>query len=64
MVEYTEGRYDMILGRELPIVLVLHIKFSENVIIDGSVPYEGWFLPMFDKSNYEFKYLTDKTVKP
>ena len=62
--KYTNGRYDIILGRYLLTALGLDIKFSENVIIGGEGPYEGCSEPMVDVSNYAFKYITDKTVKP
>ena len=39
--KYTNGRYGMILGRDLLTALGLDLKFSENVIIDGEVTYEG-----------------------
>ena len=54
----------MILGRDLLIALILDLKFSENVIIYGEGPYEGCFAHMVNVSNYEFKFMTDKTVKP
>ena len=31
----------MIQGRDLPIMMVIDIKFSEHIIIGGSGPYEG-----------------------
>ena len=33
--ESTNGRYNMILGRDLLTALGLYLKFSENVIIGG-----------------------------
>ena len=39
--ESTNGRYDMILGRDLLTALVMDLKFSDNVIIDGEVQYKG-----------------------
>ena len=62
--EYTKGRYNIILGRDLLIALVLDLKFSENFIIGGEGTYEGCLSPMVDVSNYEFIYIIDKTVKP
>ena len=38
----TNGRYDMILGRELLTALGLDLKFYNNVIIGGEGPYEGY----------------------
>ena len=37
--KYTNGRYNMILGRDLLTALVLDIKFSYNVIIGVEGPY-------------------------
>ena len=62
--ESTNGIYDMILGRDLITSLGLGLKFFDNVIIGGEGPYEGCSSPMVDVNNYEFKYITDKTVKP
>ena len=61
--EYTNGRYNMILGRDLLTALGLDFKFSDNVIICREGPYEGCLSPMADVRNYGFKYITDKTVK-
>ena len=63
MVESTNNIYDMILGRDLLIALVLDIKFSENVMIGSEGPYEGCFVTMVDVINYEFTSITDKTVR-
>ena len=41
MDESTNGRYDMILGRDLLTAVVMDLKFSDNVIIDGEVQYKG-----------------------
>ena len=56
----TNGRYDMILGRYLLTTPGLDLKFSENLIIVGEVPYEGCLAPMTYLSNYDFKSLTKK----
>ena len=53
----------MILGRDLLTALGLDLKFSEDFIIDGEGPYKGCLSPMVDVSNYDFKSITDKTVK-
>ena len=37
----AKSRYDVILGRDIIIELVLDLKFSKHVIICGDVPYEG-----------------------
>ena len=64
MDESTNGRYDMILGRELLTALGLYLKFYENFIIGREGLYEGCSAPMFDVINYGFTSITDKTVKP
>ena len=55
--ESVNGRYDMILGKDLINSLVLDLKLSENVIICGEGPCEGYLAPMFDASNYNFTYI-------
>ena len=62
--EPAEGRYDMILGRDVLTSLGLDVKVSECVIIGIYGPYEKCLLPMVDISNYEFKSPTDKIFKP
>ena len=54
----TNGRLDMIQGRDLLTALVMDIKYYENIVIYGEVPYEGCSSPMVDVSNYDFKPLT------
>ena len=54
----------MILGRDLLTALGTDLKLSENVIIGGEGPYKGCSSPMVDVSNYNFKSITEKTVKP
>ena len=54
----------MILGRDLLTTLGLDLKFSENVIIGGEGPYKWFSSNVVDISNYDFKSITDKTVKP
>ena len=49
--ESTNGRYDMILGRELLTALRLDLKFDEKVIIGAERPYEGFLSPMVDVIN-------------
>ena len=62
--ESTNGRYDMVLGKDLLTTLVLDVKFSDNVKIGSEVTYEGCSAPMVDVTNYNFTFITDKTVKP
>ena len=54
----------MILGRDILNALGLDLRFSENIIIGGDRPYKGCSAPMVDLSNYKFKSLTKKIVKP
>ena len=49
--ESTNGRYDMIPGRDLLTALVLDLKFSENVIRGGEGPYKGCSEPIVDVNN-------------
>ena len=60
----TNGRYDIILGIYLLNALGLDLKFSENIVIGIEVTYEGCSALMVDVSNYNFKPLTEKIVKP
>ena len=62
--ESTNGTYNMILGRDLRTALELDLKFSEKAIIGREGPYKGCSTPMVDVSNYDFRSITDKTVKP
>ena len=56
--ESTKGRYGMILGIDLLIILVLDIDFYDNFIIGIEGPYEGYLEPMVDLSNYNFIPIT------
>ena len=40
--EFTNGRYNMILGRYLLNALGMDLKFSKNVIYGEEGPYERW----------------------
>ena len=64
MDETTNDRYGIILGRDLLTAMVLDLKFYDKFIIGDDIPYEGCSVPMVDASNYKFKSVTDKTVKP
>ena len=46
--EYDEGRYDMVLGRDILTELGLKLKFSEHVIEAGDGPLKGPTTPMVD----------------
>ena len=63
MDESNNGRYDIILCRDLPNALGLDIKFSDNVIIGGDWLYSGCSSHMIYVKKYYFKSLTDKIVK-
>ena len=63
MDESTEGRYDMILVRNLLTVPGLDMHFSEHVVIGGLGPHEYFSSPMVDINQYKIKYLTDTIVK-
>ena len=52
MDEYSNGRYEMILGRGLLTSLGMDLKFSDNLVIGSNVQYEGCSAPMVDVSNY------------
>ena len=60
----TKSRYDMILGRDLLTALGLDLKFSENIILGGDIPFKGCSVSMVDFITYDFKPLTDNKVKP
>ena len=51
----TSNGYDMILGRDLLTALLLYLKFSENIILGGSVSFKGFSVHMLDVSTYELK---------
>ena len=59
----TNGRYDTILGRDILTALRLDLKFSDNVIIGKEVLYEGFYAPVVEVINYNFKYIIYITVK-
>ena len=47
----TNGRYDMILGRDLITALGLDLNFSKIVKLGGEGPHEGCSAPMVDVRN-------------
>ena len=57
----TNRRYDVILGRDLLIALLLDLNFSINIIIGDEGKYEGCLAPMVYLSNYDFKSSTKKS---
>ena len=60
--ESNNGRYDMIIGKDLLTALGLDLKFYDSVIIGVEGPYKGCLSPMVDISNYDFKSITDTTI--
>ena len=48
-------RYDMILGRDILLALVLNIKFSEHLIKEDDGTLEGSTDPMLDMGTYKLK---------
>ena len=57
MDDYTQGRYDMILGKYISTELGLNWKYSNHVIeADDGLPKEST-TPVVDLGMYEFKYL-------
>ena len=62
--EPTNGRYGMILGRDLLTALGMDLKFSDTSIICGEGPHEGCFALMVELSNNNVTSIADKTVKP
>ena len=51
MGDSTRGRYDIILGRDLPTSLGLCLKLSNRFIVGGKGLYEGCLAPMVDVLN-------------
>ena len=60
--ESTNGRYYMILAKDLLTALGLDLKFSDNVIIGGKGPYEDCSAPMVEVINYGVTYITYKQL--
>ena len=57
MDDSPKGRYDLILGRDILIELLLNITSSEDVIEVDDRYFKGSTTPMVDLSKYIFKYL-------
>ena len=62
--EFTNGKHNMILGRDILTAQGLDLEFSENIIIGGKGPYKICSVLMVDLSNHDFTSITYKTVKP
>ena len=59
----NEGRYVMILARDLLAMLGLDIIFYKHVIIGIILPYEGCSTTMVVINNHYFNSLTGKTIE-
>ena len=55
--ESTEGRHDMIIGRDLLNTLGINIKLSYNTIDYGKGTYQGCTTTMADLNNYDFNFI-------
>ena len=64
MDDSAKGRYDIILGQNKLIELVLNLKFSEHVIEVGDGPFNGSTTPMVDLGTYTFKDLNTGESTP
>ena len=62
--EYTKGRYDIILGRDILNFLVLNLKWSNHVIEADGGPFKKSTAPIFDLGTYEFKDLEARKITP
>ena len=54
----------MILGNDLLTALVMYLQLSYHIIIVSDVPCKGCLAPMDDVTDYKFKSLMDKIIKP
>ena len=62
--DLAKGKYDMMLGKDLLIHLVLNLKFSYHVIETNCGPLKGFTEPMVDMGTYECKYLNTGEITP
>ena len=61
--DYSNGRYDMILGRDILTYLGLNLKLFEHVIKSYDGTFKVLTAPMVDLRNYSFKYLNIGKIK-
>ena len=54
MAESTEGRYNIIIGRGIINTIVIDIKFSDNIIFCGKVPFQIFVATMLNRNDYDF----------
>ena len=65
MGNYTESRYEIILGRYLLTDFKIDIKFSGYAIVGGVGLYKGYTAPMANLNYYKFDPSNGKTkIKP
>ena len=54
VAESTEGRYNIIIGRGIINTIVIDIKFSDNIIFCGKVPFQIFVATMLNRNDYDF----------
>ena len=64
MDESAKGMYDIILGRDLLIILGLNLKCFDHAIEADYGTFKGSTSPMVDLGMYEFKDLNSGKVIP
>ena len=64
MYDSNKGRYYIILGIDLLIILGLQLNLYERVMVGGKGSDEGCSAPMVGIGNYYYAPLTDKIIKP
>ena len=62
--ESANGRYDIILGRDLLSELELNFKSSDHAIEAYDGPSEGFTTPIVDLGTYKFKNLNSVKITP
>ena len=60
----TKVRYYMVLGRDILTALLLHPKFSYQVMEADGGPLKGYTAPMVNLGTYGFKYLNTGNITP
>ena len=64
MDDSAEGKYYIILGRDLLIELGLGLKCPKRNIGAGDGPLKGSTSPMIDLGTYKFKYVSTRKIRP
>ena len=62
--EYTKGRYDMILGRDILTELGLNLKLYYHIIKENDGTLKGYTTRMVDLGTYGFKNLNTEKIIP